>query len=62
MEEKIQRLSEGYDFIEESTAFSDSALSYEDSEDLVISESNSEKSPYKISSSPKTWFTKNPSC
>ena len=48
MEEKIQRLSEGYDFIEESTAFSDSALSYEDSEDLVISESNSEKSPYKI--------------
>lgn len=48
MEEKIQRLSEGYDFIEESTAFSDSALSYEDSKDLVISESNSEKSPYKI--------------
>lgn len=48
MEEKIQRLSEGYDFIEESTAFSDSALSYEDSEDLVISESSSEKSPYKI--------------
>ena len=48
MEEKIQRLSEGYDFIEESTAFSDSALSYEDSEDLVISESNSGKSPYKI--------------
>lgn len=48
MEEKIQRLSEGYDFIEESTAFSDSALSYKDSEDLVISEANSEKSPYKI--------------
>lgn len=48
MEEKIQRLSEGYDFIEESTSFSTEALSYQDSEDLVISESSSEKSPYKI--------------
>ena len=47
-EEKIQRLSEGYDFIEESSAFSDEALSFQDADELVISESESEKSPYKI--------------
>ena len=47
-EEKIQRLSEGYDFIEESSAFSDEALSFQDASELVISESESEKSPYKI--------------
>ena len=47
-EEKVQRLSEGYDFIEESSAFSDEALSFQDASELVISESESEKSPYKI--------------
>lgn len=48
MEEKIQRLSEGFDFIEESTSFSDESLSFQEADELVISESKGEKSPYKI--------------
>lgn len=48
MKENIQRLSEGYDFIEESTSFSDDALSFQDYDQLEISESESSKSPYKI--------------
>lgn len=47
-EEKIQRLSEGFDFIEESTSFSDESLSFQEADELVISESKGEKSPYKI--------------
>ena len=48
MKENIQKLSEGYDFIEESTSFSDDALSFQDYDQLEISESESSKSPYKI--------------
>ena len=47
-EEKIQKLSEGFDFIEESTSFSDESLSFQDVDELVISESEGEQSPYKI--------------
>lgn len=47
-EEKIQKLSEGFDFIEESTSFSDESLSFQEADELVISESEGEKSPYKI--------------
>ena len=48
MEEKYQRLSEGYDFIEESTSFSNDALSFSDLSQIEISEGTSTKSPYKI--------------
>lgn len=47
-DEKVQKLSEGFDFIEESTSFSDESLSFQEADELVISESEGEKSPYKI--------------
>lgn len=46
--DKVQRLSEGYDFIEESTSFSDDTLSFSDASQIEISEGESSKSPYKI--------------
>lgn len=48
MEEKIERLSEGYDFIEENTPFCNEALKFESTEELAISESEEAHSPYKI--------------
>ena len=48
MEEKVQRLSEGYDFIEESTAFSIEPLEYQPVNEVSIVESNKEESKYKI--------------
>ena len=49
MEEKIQRLSEGMDFIEESTSWTNEALSFQDVNEIEISEAKGEvKSPYKI--------------
>ena len=41
-------LFEGFDFIEESTPFSTTPLEYQDISELDISESKSEKSPYKL--------------
>ena len=46
-DEKIQRLSEGFDFIEEACGFGE-PLTFEDSNEITISESEQEKSPYKI--------------
>ena len=46
-EEKIQKLSEGFDFIEEACGFGE-PLTFEDSNEITISESEQEKSPYKI--------------
>ena len=48
MEEKVQKLSEGMDFIEEATSFSNESLSYTDMEEIQISESERKPSPYKI--------------
>ena len=48
MEEKIQRLSEGYDFIEEALGTSSEPLSFSDIEDITISEEESTPSPFKI--------------
>ena len=48
MEDKVQKLSEGYDFIEEGTSFSDDTLSFSDISQIEISEAESTKSPYKI--------------
>lgn len=46
MEEKIQRLSEGYDFIEESCGYA--PLSFEENTQSGINESATATSPYKI--------------
>lgn len=49
MEEKIQRLSEGMDFIEEATSWTNESLSFQEPSEVVLSESKgSTKSPYKI--------------
>lgn len=48
MEEKIQRLSEGYDFIEENTPFSNEALEYKSLDEITISESENSSSPFTI--------------
>lgn len=48
MEEKIQRLSEGYDFIEENSSFCNESLEFQDIDEIVISESESKKSPFKL--------------
>ena len=48
MEEKIQRLSEGYDFIEEDSSFCNEALEFQDTSEIIISESESKKSPFKL--------------
>lgn len=49
MEEKIQKLSEGMDFIEESTSWTNEALSFQEANEITISEAKGEtKSPYKI--------------
>lgn len=48
MEEKIQKLSEGYDFIEESIGNSTEPLSFSEVSDVVISEGKEKSSPYKI--------------
>ena len=46
-EEKIQRLSEGYDFIEEACGLGE-PLSYQDVSEISISESKETSSPYKL--------------
>ena len=48
MEDKIQRLSEGMDFIEEAVGTSSDPLTFSDIEDITISEANSNPSPYKV--------------
>lgn len=48
MEEKVQRLSEGMDFIEESSSWTNESLSFKDISEIEISEAKTEKSPYKI--------------
>ena len=48
MEEKVQRLSEGMDFIEEAVGNSMEPLSFSDAADIVISEGKEHTSPYKI--------------
>ena len=47
MEEKVEKLSEGYDFIEESCGLYDVPLSFEEKND-VIDESEGTHSPFKI--------------
>ena len=46
MDEKIEKLSEGFDFIEESCGLCDVPLSFEEKE--VITESEGTKSPFKV--------------
>ena len=48
MEDKIQRLSEGMDFIEEAIGNSMEPLSFSEASDIVISEGKEKASPYKI--------------
>ena len=49
MEEKIQKLSEGMDFIEEATSWTNESLSFQESSEVAVSESKgATKSPYKI--------------
>ena len=48
MEDKIQRLSEGMDFIEESTGMSSEPLSFSETDSITISEASSTPSPYKV--------------
>lgn len=48
MEEKIQRLSEGMDFIEENTPFCNEALEFQDVSELSVSEAANGDSPYKL--------------
>lgn len=48
MEEKVQKLSEGMDFIEEATSFSNESLSFTDIDEIEISESERKPSPYRI--------------
>lgn len=48
MEKREQKLSEGYDFIEESTSFDAYPVEFQKADEVVIVESEGEKSPYKI--------------
>lgn len=48
MEDKIQRLSEGMDFIEESTGMSSEPLSFSETDSITISEASSAPSPYRV--------------
>lgn len=48
MEDKIQRLSEGMDFIEEAVGTSSDPLTFSEIEDITISEGTSNPSPYKV--------------
>ena len=48
MEDKIQRLSEGMDFIEESTGMSSEPLSFSETDSVTISEASSAPSSYKV--------------
>ena len=47
MEEKVEKLSEGYDFIEESCGLCDVPLSFEEKND-IIDESEGTRSPFKV--------------